>query len=523
MGNGLSNQTFIEAPDGIIAIDTGESIEEMADALAELRRHTDRPIAAVLYTHFHYVSGTAAVLDGPHTDPLPVWAHERVAVNRSRAATEIAPAYGRGIAEQFGVTLPTSGADALVNVGLGHFFRNPAHAPFRDGHLAANHTFAGDTIINVAGLDIEVTHAPSDADDSVTYWFPTLGVCVNNLVWPLLFNIFAIRGEEYRDPRVLLRGLDHLLSLHADHLVGAHGPVISGRAEIAARVTNYRDSIQYLWDQTVRHINLGATSRELAHLVTLPECFADDYLTSELYGVAEHHTRQIQTGLFGWFDGDEANLFPLEPTDRCNRLIHGFGGRENVRAQASAAMKADDLRWAVELASWLVRSDDVTDGDRRLLAAALRTIAQRTPAANIRNWCLARARGLDGSEDRSRFYVHRLNKRQLAMASPADAVHVLRVLLEPTRALGVDVHVAWEFADGSSCGLHIRNCVACPTDGAGASITVSCTRERWIAVVTGAITLSDALAAGDLGVIGNIDELVAALNCFDVASLRTDA
>ena len=34
VGNGLSNQTFIDAPDGIIAIDTGESNEEMMAAMA---------------------------------------------------------------------------------------------------------------------------------------------------------------------------------------------------------------------------------------------------------------------------------------------------------------------------------------------------------------------------------------------------------------------------------------------------------------------------------------------------------
>ena len=38
VGNGLSNQSFIDAPEGIIAIDTGESIEEMNEALAELRK-----------------------------------------------------------------------------------------------------------------------------------------------------------------------------------------------------------------------------------------------------------------------------------------------------------------------------------------------------------------------------------------------------------------------------------------------------------------------------------------------------
>ena len=43
VGNGLSNQTFIEAPAGLIAIDTGESNEEMRAALDAVRVHTDRP------------------------------------------------------------------------------------------------------------------------------------------------------------------------------------------------------------------------------------------------------------------------------------------------------------------------------------------------------------------------------------------------------------------------------------------------------------------------------------------------
>jgi len=44
VGNGLSNQTFIRGPEGIIAIDTGECHEEMAQALEKLRQHTAEPI-----------------------------------------------------------------------------------------------------------------------------------------------------------------------------------------------------------------------------------------------------------------------------------------------------------------------------------------------------------------------------------------------------------------------------------------------------------------------------------------------
>ncbi len=41
VGNGLSNQTFVEGPDGLIVIDTGDSTEEMAWALAQVRELTD--------------------------------------------------------------------------------------------------------------------------------------------------------------------------------------------------------------------------------------------------------------------------------------------------------------------------------------------------------------------------------------------------------------------------------------------------------------------------------------------------
>ena len=65
VGNGLSNQTFIEGPEGIIAIDTGECVEEMAAALKALRAYTSAPLVAVIYTHFHYVGGTRAARTGP--------------------------------------------------------------------------------------------------------------------------------------------------------------------------------------------------------------------------------------------------------------------------------------------------------------------------------------------------------------------------------------------------------------------------------------------------------------------------
>ncbi|MEC9270258.1 MAG: MBL fold metallo-hydrolase, partial [Actinomycetota bacterium] len=147
VGNGLSNQTFIRGPEGIIAIDTGESVEEMHSALSQLRRFSAEPVVAVVYTHFHYVNGTTALTE---REPIgAIWGHERIAGNLERSATEIAPAYSRGLVEQFGIQLPDEGPDGLVNVGLGLAYRMKHHAPSTPGYVAADHIFTQSVTVNV--------------------------------------------------------------------------------------------------------------------------------------------------------------------------------------------------------------------------------------------------------------------------------------------------------------------------------------------------------------------------------------
>lgn len=521
IGNGLSNQTFIQAPGGVIAIDTGESVEEMREALRRLREVNDSPIAAVFYTHFHYVEGTRAVLEeGNHVDPLPIWGHERIPANKVRAGGEIGPAYSRGLVEQFSILLPDEGPDGNVNIGLGFRYRNAEHAPFTPGFVPPTHLLGdGAGRIEVAGLQVDWRHAPSDADDSVNFFFPAIGTCVHNTVWPTLFNVFAIRGEEYRDPRVLIPGVDSIIAWAPEYLVAAHGPAIVGKDRIRSMATRYRDSIQFLWDQTVRGINKGWTTDELAWRVRLPDLYDVDYLTSERYGVAEHHVRQIHSGLRGWFDGDESKLFPLEPVDRLARLIEGFGGRTVVREKVSAALAADDVRWALEMATWLARSEGADQADRDLLAASLRTVAERTPAANIRSWALTRARALDGTTPMDRYFEHRFNPRLLGHVDTPTIVATLRVLVDPALIEGIDHHVAF-VVDGDECGLHVRNCVAVPTNGWGATSMVRTTRAVLLAVLAGKTTWSSAVADGSLTVTGDtavVDRIRAA---FELDGLR---
>lgn len=527
VGNGLSNQSFVQGPEGLIVIDTGECVEEMESAMSEIRKVTDAPVVACIYTHFHYVGGTSA-LNAYADDNIEIYGHSGIEANLKRFGGEIAPRVTRGLVYQFALTLPANGPDGVVNVGLGKFFRNPDHAPFTPGHLPAHHTFNEPANFTIAGLKVEFLPAPSDATDSVTVWFPELKLAINNLLWPALFNIFAIRGEEYRDPRVLLNGLADLRKLGAESLFGAHGPPLEGHDDIAQSIDKYGDSIQFLWDQTVRGANLGLSLDELISFVQLPDSYKDNYLTTQLYGVAEHHVRQIYNGLFGWFDEDESHLFPTPAPERAKKLIAGFGGVAKVRQSIDQALAENDFRWAIEVSSWLVRSELNAKGrtdagdteDRARLATGLRGVAQSTTSANVRNWCLTRALELNGITNLERFRIHRFRASDVLAKPGTESVGILRVLLQPDLTEGMNTELCVKFENGSQAGLHVRNHVARATDGSQATLSLELDQKVWAQILGGKQSLSKALESGDAVARPNDKTVSAFFTCFDLEAFR---
>ena len=70
-------------------------------------------------------------------------------------------------------------------------------------------------------------------------------------------------------------------------LIGGHTRPVHGEQEVAAVLTNYRDAIKSIFDQTIAGMNKGFGPDELVETVKLPEQFAElDYLR-EYYGNIE--------------------------------------------------------------------------------------------------------------------------------------------------------------------------------------------------------------------------------------------
>jgi alkyl sulfatase BDS1-like metallo-beta-lactamase superfamily hydrolase len=523
VGYGLANASFVLAPEGLVIVDSGESIEEAGDHVEAIRKVTDVPARAVIYSHSHYADGTAAWNEQTGGAPLEVWGHERIPEVRANVGAEIGPAYLRRLALQFGLFLPAEGPDAMPNQGLGPFFFNPNHPKRTPGFLPLTHPVSGETQATIAGERFELIPAAADSEDSLILWLPDRDTVINNNVWPALFNVYPLRGELYRDPLLLVAAIDRIRELDPEHLVGVHGPPVSGREAVRKTLRDCRDAIQYLWDQTVRGINRGRSAEELAHEVQLPPHLERAPKNRQFYGAVPHHVRQIHNGLFGWYGTDPSELFPHPPEEEARRIIEGFGGRERLLEQTRAALDADDPRWAARLASWLVRVDAGDAKARELGAAALRTLAQRTTSSNVRSVCLMRARELEGQADSSRFNSRPAREHQVLAAPPGRFVQALRVQLDPAKSADFEGTALWRFTDPDTvAALCVRRGVAeyLDRDPGDAEFELRLTHRIWARLFAGRVSLEDATAAGDVELIGDPSRARAFFDLFDFTKLR---
>src|SRR3989344_8516535 len=81
----LGNVAMIEAPEGLIIIDTGEAVSESRKIMAEFRKISDKPVKAVVYTHFHpdHINGVKAFVseEQVRSGEVQIIAHETLLAN----------------------------------------------------------------------------------------------------------------------------------------------------------------------------------------------------------------------------------------------------------------------------------------------------------------------------------------------------------------------------------------------------------------------------------------------------------
>lgn len=393
VGFGVSPTSMIVGETGVVIVDTQIDSTTAQAVLSEFRKITDKPVSGIIMTHGHGDHTGGVGVFAAAGEDVQIWTREDFnKETRTLADAGLTIQSVRG-ARQGGFLLES---EQRINNGVAKpYFPNRGGEVFADVNTETTHTLSDSREqAHFAGIEVDLVAATGEAYDELYVWYPKERVLFagDNFYksWP---NLYAIRGTPYRDVLAWINSLSMMLEEKPKHLVGGHTRPILGEDHTVSTLTNYRDAIQSVFDQTIDGMNRGLTPDELVEIVKLPEEYADlDYLR-EYYGNIEWGVRAIFSGYLGWFDGNPSTLFPLSNKEEATRIAELAGGAD-VLLQRAAASLSDDPQWTAQLCDHLLALEHRVAEARHLKADALEKIGGLLLTATGRNYYFTVAKQL---------------------------------------------------------------------------------------------------------------------------------
>jgi alkyl sulfatase BDS1-like metallo-beta-lactamase superfamily hydrolase len=304
-------------------------------------------------------------------------------------------------------------------------------------------------------------------------------------------------------------------SLGAEFMVPHHTRPITGSRKIYETLTNYRDAIQFVHDQTIRWMNKGLTPDEIVQRVKLPSHLSNLPYLQEYYGTVPWSVRAIFDGYLGWFGGNATDLFPLPPQERAERFVELAGGKEVLLRNIREAFERENYQWALELADQLIVLNRDLQEARQLKAEALTALAQKQLSAPARNYYLTQA--LE-TERKLEIGILEVRNKEMVLSIPLSGIFAsMAVKLDPDKSADVDRVVGFRFPDtGETFCVHVRRGVAEVKEGLPERMdnVITTDSDVWKEIVAGLRNPAVAYVKGDIRVEGGKFELVKFLGLF---------
>jgi len=517
-GYSLANTTVIEAGDGLIVYDTGDTREEAEHIRDAIREISDKPVKVIIYSHSHYAMGGGALVDNP--DDVLVIGHPRLneTVENSlkgggspSAIPEVGPVMTSRVLIQFNNFVPTGGPDAALGGKL--------EVGKPTAFLPANKTVEDGETVDVLGIKMQFFTEYLSDDYNLTVFVPDRGLVMNNFFWPGTPNIYTLRGGVYRDPLIWRDGLKVIRDLQPEILANTHARAIVGKDEVLQRLTGYMDQLTLTYDQTLRGILAGMGPDELRHAIFIPEHMREIPENAQSYGETVHFPEAIYQYVIGWFDGDVTKLFKITPQDEAARMVELIGGKAEVIKAAQRALDNKEYAWGAQIIQYAYLLEPEDKAVRNLKAELLRQMAIRTTGSIARAFLMTEALALEGKITYPKLIPP---QPEVIAGSPETFVDYFRVRIDPRKSEDTDKVVEFVFLDegNHSVALHVRRGIAefvpVPADYLQDSdYVLKMTSETWAGLYLSADSLGDAIDSGAVQLTGDKQEVVEIFDMFD--------
>jgi uncharacterized sulfatase len=397
-GFAASNVYLIIGDDGLIIVDTSETTSAAENILAEFRKITDLPIKTIILTHSHrdHVSGASVFVEGNSPEILASSRFSNDSLFVDSSHPQPVKAMQMRTKRQFGIGL--SYPDEIVGIGVG-----PGKRPLKGmgaGAMTPTRRIGDEgEKLKIHGIDLELVRAPGETPDHIVVWYPAKKILISGDNFYRSFpNLYAIRGTAYREFDTWADTMDLLMEFKPDVLAPGHTKALFGADSIKEALTDYREAIRHVVNETRNGMDAGLTIDELAHSVKLPSHLAEKPYLREYYGRVDFSVRAYFVGTMGWFDGNPTSLAPLSPKDEAERFIKMSGGADSVLAAARKAHTTGDFQWALQLVDRLINAAQDRVVACALKAEILRALAVDQINCPTRHYYIQCAKELEGED-----------------------------------------------------------------------------------------------------------------------------
>jgi alkyl sulfatase BDS1-like metallo-beta-lactamase superfamily hydrolase len=457
VGYGRANPVLIEGTDGLIIVDPGESTTSAEMVKAAYNEHLDdifskKPVKAIIYTHYHdcHING-ATVFAG--NDSPEIIAHESFEKNLFGPTALLSQIFPIKVyrAVKYAGILYQNDPGYFVNGGI-----FPFSVPGPSGYLPPTLTVGDELETNIAGVNLTLVHAPGETADIIYVWMPDKKVIVQiGNFYKSFPAINTLRGASQRDPLNYIASIDSMRKLDAEYLILIHsggGPIV-GAENVSRTLTNARDALQYVHDQTVRYMNKGLTPGEIIEVIELPPHLADDPNLKEYFGEVDRDVFQIFQQYMGWFTGKSRDIFPTSPQEEAEKMAYLAGGVDELGVKAKAALDEGDMKWAMIFSDYVLLLDPENAEAREVKNSALISLAEESSNAQVRNYLISEyleetgqisiplEKGFSALDDNIVFYM------------PMETIfRIMAVSLNASKALDEEYVVGLDLSDDSVSG-----------------------------------------------------------------------
>ena len=510
---------MVEAEDGLIVFDTGDTKKDGEKLLKAIRTFSDKPVKAIVYGHTHYPFGAGVMAEGNkdvmvigHPDLNDIVSQNMSSGGAPAYFPEVGPYVTARALQQFNVYLPEQGPDAWyspTNLNIGEVAFLPVNRAPKDGE-----------VIDVLGIKMQFfTKYGTDDKGHTTVYLPDQKIVIENALWNTPPNMYSIRGDLFRDAREWAELVKLVRDLEPEILIGyAHRP-IKGKDKIRDTLNDYLDGIAFTLDQTLRHILAGYGPDDLRHMIKMPKYLEEDPHNLQSYGELSFQTPAIYYHTVGWYNGDAATIFRPSPKEEAERIIALIGGRDKVMQEAQAAYDRKEYAWSAQLVNYLYKLDQQDNDVKLFKAKVLRQLAYLSTGANARSHLLTQAQALEG-----KIVVPRIVPPQpeAIAAAPMVTVEHFRVRLDPLKSGETDKVIHFDFGGkNKTVGLHVRRAVAEFLDEPNehykpADVVLSLSGKTWTKLFLSQSTVSELVNSGEIKMTqGSAEDADQLINLFD--------